>query len=81
MSLLYADQAIKNLRQLCETQAPGDYVLEIIDILKQPKQAREHKILAIPTLIREHPKPTRRLIGDLTKKSVSLFEMQFVEIR
>ncbi|CAK0773151.1 Circadian clock protein KaiB [Gammaproteobacteria bacterium] len=70
----YTEQAIVNLRHLCETETNGDYTLEIVDILEHPDRAREGKILAIPTLIRELPRPMRRLIGDFTKRSSSLFE-------
>ncbi len=40
--------------------------LEIIDITKNPKLARENHIIAIPTLDKIKPKPTRRIIGDLS---------------
>jgi circadian clock protein KaiB len=40
--------------------------VEVIDLKKNPKLAREHSIVAIPTLVRELPVPLRKLIGDLS---------------
>ena len=60
-------QAILRARQLCETELAQDYALEVIDVYQQPIMARDGQIVATPTLVREFPKPARRLIGDLTK--------------
>ncbi len=38
----------------------------MIDLKQDPKLAREHGIVAIPTLVRELPVPLRKLIGDLS---------------
>lgn len=43
-----------------------DYRLEVIDLEEHPESAEEAQILAIPTLIKEQPRPTVRLIGDLS---------------
>jgi circadian clock protein KaiB len=40
--------------------------VEVVDLRKNPKLAREHSIVAIPTLVRELPIPLRKLIGDLS---------------
>lgn len=61
-------QAMENIRQICEEFLPGQYRLSIIDVLDQPHRAEEQRILATPTLIREHPLPSRRIIGDLSNK-------------
>lgn len=59
-------QAISTLRQICETVLANQYELIIIDVLERPQQAEEDKILATPTLIKEAPAPSRRVIGDLS---------------
>ena len=59
-------QAILRVRKLCETELNGEYDLEVIDIYQQPILARDGQILATPTLVREYPKPVRRLIGNLS---------------
>lgn len=58
--------AIANLERICSEHLPGQYVVEVIDLRKDPKLAREHSIVAIPTLVRELPVPLRKLIGDLS---------------
>jgi circadian clock protein KaiB len=45
---------------------PGKYVVEVVDLKQQPHLAREHSIVAIPTLVRELPVPLRKIIGDLS---------------
>ncbi len=58
--------AITNLKRICSEHLPGQYEVEIVDLRQNPKLAREHSIVAIPTLVRELPVPLRKLIGDLS---------------
>jgi circadian clock protein KaiB len=58
--------AIVNLERICTEHLPGQYEVEVIDLRENPKLAREHSIVAIPTLVRELPVPLRKLIGDLS---------------
>jgi circadian clock protein KaiB len=55
-----------NLLRMCEQHLAGRFKLEVVDLLEQPALAREHQILAIPTLVRRHPEPVRKIIGDLS---------------
>jgi circadian clock protein KaiB len=57
--------AINNLERIC-AELPGQYTVEVVDLRQNPKLAREHSIVAIPTLVRELPVPLRKLIGDLS---------------
>lgn len=66
-------RAIQNARKICDEHLAGRYQLEVIDILQQPALARDHQILAVPTLIRALPVPLRRFIGDLSEQEVVLF--------
>lgn len=61
-------QAIDNLKKICEEGLRGCYSLEIIDISQQPKAVRDEDIVATPTLIKELPKPIRKIIGDLSNR-------------
>lgn len=58
--------AYGNLTRLCEQRLAIPYRIELIDLLENPQLAREDQILAIPTLVRRHPAPMRRVIGDLS---------------
>jgi circadian clock protein KaiB len=59
-------EALLRVRHLCETELKGNYDLQVIDIYQQPIIARNGQILATPTLVREFPRPMRRLIGNLS---------------
>lgn len=59
-------RAVLRTRQLCETELKGNCELEVIDVYQQPILARDGQIIATPTLVREFPRPVRRLIGNLT---------------
>lgn len=65
-------QAVLRARQLCEAEFKGNYELEVIDVYQQPILARDGQIIATPTLVREFPRPVRRLIGNLSN-STALF--------
>ena len=58
--------AFANLKQLCESQLKGCYRITVIDLLKQPQLAKGDQILAIPTVVRQLPKPVRTIIGNLS---------------
>ncbi len=58
-------RAIENAKALCERYLRGRYDLEIIDIYQQPDLAEGDQIMVAPTLVKRHPLPLRRLVGDL----------------
>lgn len=58
--------AIRNLEKICAEHLAGKYKVEVIDLKKNPQLAREHGIVAIPTLVKELPVPIRKIIGDLS---------------
>jgi len=55
-----------NLHRICEQHLPDKYHVEVIDLLENPKLAKEDQIIAIPTLVRNMPIPVRKIIGDLS---------------
>jgi circadian clock protein KaiB len=61
-------RAIANLRRLCEERLRGEYDLEVVDIYQHPEAAKEHQIVAAPTLLKVLPLPLRRIIGDLANE-------------
>jgi circadian clock protein KaiB len=58
--------AVKNLNKFCEAHLAGKYRIEVIDLLENPRLARDHQIVAIPTLVRKLPEPLQKIIGDLS---------------
>jgi len=65
-------RAIVRARELCQAEFPDNFVLDVIDVYQRPILARNGRIVATPTLVREFPLPVRRLIGNLTN-STGLF--------
>jgi len=68
--------AISNLQRICAEHLPGQYEIEVIDLRQNPKLAREHSIVAIPTLVRELPVPIRKIIGDLSDEEKVLVNLR-----
>ncbi len=60
--------ALENLERICEEHLAGQYRIEVVDLLKDPKLARGDQILAVPTLVRKLPEPVRKIIGDLSNE-------------
>jgi circadian clock protein KaiB len=65
-------RAVANLRVICGELLKDRHTLEVIDLREFPALAGERHILAAPTLIKEHPPPTVRLIGDLSERELVL---------
>ncbi len=58
--------AFANLKKICEEHMECKYSIEVIDLLKNPQLARDHQIVAVPTLIRKLPTPVKKIIGNLS---------------
>jgi len=58
--------ALTNLQRLCDQYLPGQYRVEVVDLLKNPQLAMGDQIVAVPTLVRRLPPPLKRIIGDLS---------------
>lgn len=59
-------KAFANLKRICDEHLAGQYRIEIVDLLENPKLARGDQILAVPTLVRKLPEPVKKIIGDLS---------------
>lgn len=68
--------AIRNLKRVCEEHLAGRYEIEIVDLLKNPRLAKDDQIVAIPTLVRKLPDPVRKIIGDLSDTERALVGLQ-----
>ncbi len=58
--------ALANIKVIANEHLKGRYRLSVVDLYQQPQRAREHEIIAVPTLVRRLPAPLRRLVGDLS---------------
>ena len=71
--------AIENLKRICEEKLTGRYRIEVLDLMQNPKLARDHQIIAIPTLVKKLPDPVRKIIGDLSNREKTLVGLQLLE--
>src|SRR5687768_13227564 len=68
--------AVANLNRICNEHLPGQFEIEVVDLLKHPQLARGDQIVAIPTLVRKLPNPMRKIIGDLSNTEKTLVGLQ-----
>ena len=68
--------AIRNLKRICEQHLAGRYHIEVIDLLANPRLAKDDQIVAIPTLVRKLPDPLRKIVGDLSDEARTLVGLQ-----
>lgn len=71
--------AFANLKKICEEHLKGQYTIEVIDLMENPKLAKGDQILAIPTLVRKLPPPLRKIIGDLSNTERVLVGLNMVQ--
>ncbi|HEY5896353.1 MAG TPA: circadian clock KaiB family protein [Burkholderiales bacterium] len=72
--------ALANLKRICEEHLHGKYKIEVVDLMANPRLAKEHQIVAIPTLVKKLPQPLRQIIGDLSDKERALVGLQLRQI-
>ena len=58
--------AFDNLKRICQTHLKGEYRIEVIDLLVNPRLASGDQIVAVPSLVRKRPSPVKRIIGNLS---------------
>ncbi len=61
-----SSRAITNLKLFFDRLLAKNYELEIIDIYQHPSMAMQENIIALPLLVKKHPLPERKLIGDMS---------------
>ena len=73
--------AITNLKKVCEEYLAGKYELEVIDLFKHPRLAKDEQIIATPTLIKKLPLPFRHIIGDMSNKEKVLMGLDLLKTK
>ncbi|MBK5226074.1 MAG: circadian clock KaiB family protein [Thermoleophilia bacterium] len=72
--------ALKNLKKICEEHQEHKFIIEVIDLLKNPELARGDQIIAVPTLVRQLPPPIRKIIGDLSNTEKVLIGLDIIPL-
>ncbi len=73
----HSQNAISNVKSVCEEHIKGHYELQIIDVYQTPVLAVSENIVATPTLVL--PSPLRRVIGNLSHQRV-MVGMQLLDV-
>jgi circadian clock protein KaiB len=76
-----SELAISNLHRICSDLRGGACDIEVIDALDEPERAEREKVLATPTLIKEHPSPRRRVTGDLSDTAKVMQMLMLTPVR
>jgi circadian clock protein KaiB len=59
-------RAIANARQLCELHLDGRYHLAVVDVHGDPTALVGRSVVAVPALVKNRPRPERKIVGDLS---------------
>ncbi len=70
--------ALANIKAIVNAHLNGRYRLSVVDLYQQPERAREHEIIAVPTLVKRLPQPLRRLVGDLSDEDRVMIGLDIV---
>lgn len=61
-------QAIANLQAICREHLAGRHEIEIVDVLRNQKQALTDGVMLTPLLVKLSPEPVRKIIGNLSQR-------------
>ena len=61
-----SEAAIRDLQRICDEALGGACEIEVIDVLARADLADSAGVLATPTLIKQAPAPSSRIVGDLS---------------
>ena len=61
-------KAITEAKKIVSEGLKDNCRLKIVDLLLNPEEAERYNIMVTPALIKTHPKPEKKIIGDLSNK-------------
>ncbi len=59
-------RALTNLQAICGEYLEGRHELQVVDVYQEPERLSADQIVAVPTLVKLLPPPTRRIVGDMS---------------
>lgn len=65
-------RAIANVKRFCEANLTSRYELAVVDVQEDLEALLDSQVLAAPTLVKTHPLPERRIVGDLSRPEMVL---------
>jgi circadian clock protein KaiB len=67
-----ARRARRNLGRIIDSLPTDSCEVALIDVLQAPQRAREDRVIATPVVVRHHPLPVLKVIGDLSDAAMVL---------
>lgn len=64
-----------NLKAICQSHLAGRHLIEIVDVLREPKRALSDGIFMTPTLVKLAPFPPRKIFGTLSQTQTVLLAL------
>lgn len=58
--------ALANIKAICADHFATMHQIEVVDVLADPERGLTDGIIVTPTLLKLHPPPSQRLIGNLS---------------
>ncbi|MBD2654707.1 thiol-disulfide isomerase [Synechocystis sp. FACHB-383] len=71
-------KALQNIEKICEEYLHGRHEIEVIDVYQQTEEVVKHNIIVVPTLVKERPLPTRKIIGNLSDTQKVLMGLDII---
>jgi circadian clock protein KaiB len=71
-----SQQALSNLRSICQEHLPGRYTIETVDVAKDFQAAVRDNILVTPALILVAPRPRVVILGNLSDRAKVLLALR-----
>ncbi len=62
---MVTERTMQRVHNLLEQLLHQPYTLKVIDVAQHPEEAEANQVTATPTLVRVHPSPVRRIVGNL----------------
>ena len=62
-------RALSNLRAFCDKHLGACPPVEVVDVVKDAKQALADGVIVTPTLVRLVPAPPQKIVGDLSDEA------------
>jgi circadian clock protein KaiB len=70
-----AARALANFERLIRARLLERCSLQTVDVLKEPRLARQNRVVATPLLVREQPPPLIKILGDLSHEAKILAQL------
>lgn len=63
-----SQKAVNDLNSVLKEKLGDDFVLEVVNVFINPREAEEEGVFATPTVKKVSPPPKKRVIGNLSDK-------------